>query len=234
VTVDHSTFSGAFDRSFKGGASGHVGILVTDEFVCADPSSITANFDGTAIPAGRTIWFNSVLKVSGLQSAPVTIQFQDVTINSADGLISVVVPDAEVTFSPTATPASTTFSGTWVTTVPFGLPGNTFFAGAAFPVTTSLPGGIKNVTWSGKIISDTPGVAVQWQWAAAVYSSFDDLTLVGVKPVDDNKASVYKNSDHAGTPESVRQFLVSGARGGGGSNFTGSYSGTVKTGACGP
>jgi len=43
---------------------------------------------------------------------------------------------------------------------------------------------------------------------------------------------VYKNSDHAGTPESVRQFLVSGARGGGGSNFTGSYSGTVKTGAC--
>ena len=232
VTVDHSTFSGDFDKSFKGGASGHVGISVPVEFVCADPSSITANFDGTPIPAGRTIWFNSVLKVSGPQSAPVTIQFQDVTINSADGLISVMVPDAEVTFSPTETTASTTFTGTWVTTVPFGLPGNTFFTGAAFPVTTSLPGGIKNVTWSGRIISDTPGVAVQWQWAAAVYSTLGDLDSLGVKPVDDNKASVYKNSDHAGTPKSVRQFLVSGARGGGGSNFTGSYSGTVKTGAC--
>ncbi|PYM94853.1 MAG: hypothetical protein DME08_17215 [Candidatus Rokuibacteriota bacterium] len=28
VTVDHSTFSGDFDKSFKGGASGHVGISV--------------------------------------------------------------------------------------------------------------------------------------------------------------------------------------------------------------
>ena len=171
VTVDQSTFTGSFDRSFKGGASGHVGISVPVEFVCADPSSITASFDGTPIPAGRT-------------------------------------------------------------TVPFGLPGNTFFTGAAFPVTTALPGGIKNVTWSGRIISDAPGVAVQWQWAAAVYSSFGDLDSLGVKPVDDNKASVYKNSDHAGTPESVRQLVVSGARGGGGSNFTGSYSGTVKTGVC--
>ena len=232
VTVDQSTFTGSFDRSFKGGASGHVGISVPVEFVCADPSSITASFDGTPIPAGRTIWFNSVLKVSGLKSAPVTIQFQDVTIQSADGQISVPVPDAEVTFSPTETTASTTFTGTWVTTAPFGLPGNTFFTGAAFPVTTALPGGIKNVTWSGRIISDAPGVAVQWRWAAAVYSSFGDLDSLGVKPVDDNKASLYKNSDHAGTPENVRQLVVSGARGGGGSNFTGSYSGTVKTGVC--
>jgi hypothetical protein len=233
VTVDHSTFSGSFDRSFKGGASGHVGISVPVEFVCADPSSITANFDGTPIPAGRTIWFNSVLKVSGLQSEPVKIQFQHAMIDSADGQISVPVPDAEVTFSPTGTTASTTFNGTtWVTTVPTGLPGNTFFAGVEFPVPSPLPGGIKNVTWSGRIVSDTPGVTVQWQWAAAVYSAFSDLESLGVKPVDDNKASVYLNSDHAGTPESVRQFVVSGARGGGGANFTGSYSGTVKTGAC--
>src|SRR5207247_9837419 len=136
----------------------------------------------TPIPAGRTIWFNSVLKVNGPQSAPVTIQFQDVTINSADGLISVVVPDAEVTFSPTETTASTTFTGTWVTTDPFGIPGNTVFTGAAFPVTTSLPGGIKNVTWSGRIISDTTAVAVQWQRPAAVYSTLDDLDTLRAQP----------------------------------------------------
>jgi hypothetical protein len=47
-----------------------------------------------------------------------------------------------------------------------------------------------------------------------------------VKPVDDNKASAYKNSDHAGTPESFKAFVTGGARGGGGSNYTGSWSGT--------
>src|SRR5258706_16096131 len=36
-------------------------------------SSITANFNGTAIAGGDTIWFTSVLKASGLGSNPVTI-----------------------------------------------------------------------------------------------------------------------------------------------------------------
>ncbi len=53
-----------------------------------------------------------------------------------------------------------------------------------------------------------------------------DYNSLGVKPVDDNKASQNKNSDHAGTPENFKSFVIGGARGGGGSNFTGSYSGT--------
>jgi len=52
-----------------------------------------------------------------------------------------------------------------------------------------------------------------------------------VKPVDDNRASAYQNSDHAGTPENFTPYVVGGATGGGGSNFTGSYSGTS---ACTP
>jgi hypothetical protein len=68
---------------------------------------------------------------------------------------------------------------------------------------------------------------VNWQWGAAAYTSFSmAYNSLGVKPVDDNKASQYKNSDHAGTPENFKTFVVGGARGGGGSNFTGSYSGT--------
>src|SRR5438876_11122063 len=47
---------------------------------------------------------------------------------------------------------------------------------------------------------------------------------LAVKPVDDTKASQYKNSDHAGTPENLKTFVTGGARGGGGSNFTGSLS----------
>jgi hypothetical protein len=48
-----------------------------------------------------------------------------------------------------------------------------------------------------------------------------------VKPVDDNKASIYQNSDHAGTPEYFQTYVIGGATGGGGSNFTGSYSATA-------
>ena len=60
-----------------------------------------------------------------------------------------------------------------------------------------------------------------------VYTTFDTTyNELGVKPVDDNQASQYKNSDHAGTPENFKAYVIGGATGGGGSNFTGSYSGT--------
>ena len=49
-----------------------------------------------------------------------------------------------------------------------------------------------------------------------------------VKPVDDDKASQYKNADHPGTPESFESFVIGGARGGGGSDYPGSYSGTAN------
>jgi len=52
--------------------------------------------------------------------------------------------------------------------------------------------------------------------------------LAGVKPVDDNQTSNYQNSDHAGTPESFKASVTGGATGGGGSNYTGSYSPTVS------
>jgi hypothetical protein len=95
------------------------------------------------------------------------------------------------------------------------------------PVTTALPGGIDDVTWAGQFLSDTPGVSVNWKWAAAVYTTFStDYNAVGVKPVDDNEASQYQNSDHAGTPEAFKPFVIGGARGGGRLQLTGSYSGT--------
>jgi hypothetical protein len=80
-------------------------------------------------------------------------------------------------------------------------------------------------------MSSSTGVSVQWKWAAAVYPashfSTDDNAL-GVKPVDDNTNSQYKNSDHAGTPENYKSYVIGGATGGGGSNYTGGYSGTAS------
>jgi len=97
----------------------------------------------------------------------------------------------------------------------------------------NLPGGIKPVTWEGRFSSSTPGLSAKWKWGAAVYKSFSpDNNALGVKPVDDNKASSFKNPDPAGTPESFKQFVIAGARGGGGSNFVGTYSGTGSATPC--
>jgi K319-like protein len=197
-------------------------------------SSIVSNFNGTAIPASDFIWFNSVFKAGSLGSSTVRIFLRAASIQFSAGGTSynIPVPDALITFSPTATTASTNYDpnkNEWITTVPTGLSGNTFLSGVTFPVPVAgLPGGINPVTWTGTFYSDTSGVSINWQWAAAVYKSFaSDYQMLGIKPVDDPSASQYKNSDHAGTPENYKSFVTGGARGGGGSNYTGSYSATA-------
>jgi len=201
-------------------------------------STVSSNFNGTAIPAGDTVWFSSVMKVSGLNpSQTTTIRFTGQSISVAGSSKS--VPDAVVTFSPSATTATTSFdtaTNTWETTVPVsGLAGNVFLSGFELPVPGGLPGGLNPVSWTGTFVSATSGLKVNWQWAAAVYKSFNgDYNALGVKPVDDNQASVYQNSDHAGTPENYKQFVTGGARGGGGSNFTGSLSPTGSISPCPP
>jgi hypothetical protein len=194
---------------------------------CTESTSISSNFNGTPIHAGNYIWFSSVLKAKNLPSnAPVTITFTNQTITSPNfGPLN--VPDASVTFDPAAVDATTNFAGgMWMTTAPSSIGGNTFLSGLSFPVPVNLPGGINPVTWSGTITINTPGVSINWQWAAAVYTNFTTAyNALGVKPVD-KPTVLYPNSDHAGTPENFKQFVIGGARGGGGSNFTGSYSST--------
>ena len=219
-------------------------LLFGSEAALAHPfkctSGITSNFNGTAIAAGDTVWFNGVTKVSGLSASPATIFVTHATITFiANGKTYLLtVPDSEITFSTSTTLATTNFEALspeigsplgWDTDLPFsGLAGNDFLAAVRFKVPASgLPGGIKNVTWQATFSSNRSGLTVNWQWGAAVYTSFSTAyNSLGVKPVDDNKASQYKNSDHAGTPENFKAFVIGGARGGGGSNFTGSYSGT--------
>jgi hypothetical protein len=201
----------------------------------AAPSCTSANgsnFNGTPIAGGDYVWFNAVLKVKGIDvSSVTTIQLVQSTISFAAGATTYLlnVPDSFITFSPTATEASTTFDGVaWNTVVPSSFAKNVFLDGLVFQVPADgLPGGINPVTWSGTFKSSAVGVTVEWQWAAAVYTQFstDDATL-GVKPVDGNQSNAYANSDHAGTPEAFKQYVSGGARGGGGSNWTGSYSGT--------
>jgi len=203
-------------------------------------SAITSNFNGTAIAEGNYVWFNAVTKVSGLNTSPATIFVTHATITfTANGSTYLLhVPPSEITFSTSTAVATTDFEilskeiGSpmgWDTDLPFsGLAGNDFLGALRFRVPAGgLPGGIKNVVWQVTFSSNTSGLTVNWQWGAAVYTSFStSYNSLGVKPVDDNKASQYQNSDHAGTPENFKAFVVGGATGGGGSNFTGSYSGT--------
>lgn len=204
--------------------------------------AISSNFNGTAIEGGSYIWFSGVLKVKGVPSGTteVFVSHSTITFTVNGTTYAVKVPNSTITSSPSTTLATTDFTLLtphflgygWDSNLPSsGLAGNDLMTAVAFFVPAAgLPGGIKNVTWSAIFSSYTSGLTVQWQWAAAVYSTFgNNYNSLGVKPVDDNQASVYKTSDHAGTPENFKQYVVGGATGGGGSNFTGSLS---ATGSC--
>jgi hypothetical protein len=203
---------------------------VLDDRVVPTVSTIASTFNGTPIAADSTVWFNAVMKVSGLETGTTTtVHVNGGTITSPN--FTVAVPDADITFTPLAVQAVTTFdaaTNTWLTTAPTsGLSGSVFLAGAALPLPSGLPGGVKPVTWQANFTTDTLGLNLSWKWGAAVYTQFNtDLNALGVKPVDDPKGSAYLNSHHAGTPENYTEFVIGGARGGGGSNFTGSYSAT--------
>ena len=167
--------------------------------------------------------------MSGLSTThPVTIRLvnQEIKFAALGVNYDLRVPNSIITFSPSTTTATTTFdttTQTWITNVPSsGLAGNVFLAGLGFKVPTGgLPGGINPVTWQGVFQTD-PGVSLNWKWAAAVYDNTKaptpfpsgpsvDYTPVGVKPVDDNQASPFKNADHAGTPEYYKPYVIGGA-----------------------
>jgi hypothetical protein len=191
-------------------------------------SSITTNFNGTPVDHGF-IWFNAVIKVSGTVGPdPVTLAItgSSITFVANGTQYALPAPDGLVTISPAARKATTEFDETnhrWMTTVPSGLGGRIFLTGMAFPVSSAgLPGGINPVTWRGSFSSTGSGLSVEWRWSAAAYADFtDNYNALGVKPVDDNRASAYRSMDPAGTPETFKGLVVSGATGAGWPSFVG-------------
>jgi len=165
----------------------------------------------------------------------VTIHFTNSTLKFSSGGTSynIAVSNATIKFSTSATTATTErvgpFPGEWVTTVPSGFGDDVFLSGIAFHVPAGgFPGGINPVTWTGSFTTSTPGVGISWKWGAAVYNPTEEAAqkVVEPKPTHSTSLDKFKNGDQAGTPENFKQFLIAGARGGGGSNFTGSWSGT--------
>jgi len=208
-------------RLFLGMASATLLFALTSVARADAVGVITSNFNGTAIGAGSTVWVNSHMKVSGLSTtAPTVINITNVTI--AFGGHTYTMPDATITFSQTASSSSTAFDAAnnrWITTVPTGQAGaDPFMTGFGLMLPNGLPGGQNPVVVSATFSSNA-NVSIDWQWGAAAYSQFsNDYNDLGVLSVD--------GGGQSGTPTNFEQFVVGGARGGGGSNFTGSNSAT--------
>src|SRR5205814_597893 len=139
-------------------------------------SSIPEDFNKTPIPGSSFIWFSSVLRIGGAgPTTPVRIFLRGSTVRfTANGVAyNINAPDANVIFSTTATKATTSYDpirNLWTTVVPSSLNDYRFLTGVELPVPSSgLPAKLNPVTWDGYFYSDTPGVSVNWQWAAAVY-----------------------------------------------------------------
>ena len=179
-------------------------------------------------------WVHAQFKPTGVPTTTSsTVQFTGVSF-VLNG-ISYPMPDGFVNFDPNALATSTTtFSGTpgtssarWTTTInPNFISDENFFVGAAIPVDPAIAGGGQaTIRFTTK--TDDTGLSFSWQWSAAVYTYW---------PADWNQAMIqayHGNGRHADTPNNtqVQKSLIQGPRGGGGSNFTGSWSATGH-GAC--
>jgi len=214
---------------------------------CTETATNSSNFNGTSVPGGSYIWFNANFKANHVPSTGGTIDFTNGNISFTAGgtSYSLPVPNAKITFSPSASCTSTTFdsiTNTWMTTVPLSGDDEIFLTGLAWPVPTGgLPGGANPVNFSGTYSAESsaPGLSIEMKWGAAAYSSFTtDYNSLQIK-AGHQTACGPSNGDHAGTPEGVdntntpwKKHVVGGARGGGGSNFTGSWSGTLNISIC--
>jgi hypothetical protein len=201
---------------------------------CMAQTAIASNFNGTPINGGNFIWFNANLTAKGIPATGAKVFFRNSTIQFvADQGYNLAVPNAQITFDPSATCVTTSYdpvTNTFFTTVPVSGSDEIFLTGRAFAVPASIAnvGGRVNgsVIWQGTLGSDNEGISVSWKWGAAVYTTFSsDYNALQIVPAHGNSCSP-SGGNHAGTPHAFTQFVVGGARGGGGSNFTGSWSGT--------
>jgi hypothetical protein len=178
------------------------------------------------------VWINAHIGTpSGIPTNTVTtVQFTGVTF-VLNG-VTYGLPDGILSFNPSASATPATMfdstnvpNGTWTTTLnPSDLSDEIFFDGQAVPVDSNISGG-GSATFNFTTLTNDTSLNFNWQWSAAVYTTWPGNNLAGILP--------YHNSLDAGTPQNtaVQKSLIQGPRGGGGSNFTGSWSGT-GTGVC--
>jgi hypothetical protein len=203
-------------------------------------SVISSNFNGTAVPSGSYIWFTAVGKLSGsAPSTPFTVDLTNSHItftstNSTHTPFVVNAPNAVITFGSSGTTASTSFSsGSWNTTAAYNASGNVFLDAVAFQIPSGISiKGANPVTWTASFsTSASSPFKLNWAWAAAAYSSsctaMGSTSTYGSLNVQPAGTSIHAGTPKACGPSITPNYLEPGARGGGGSNWTGSLSGTI-------
>ena len=228
----NAAFAGTTDL---GPSTGSADLIVTASLL-SQQSCISSDFRNVAVPGGSYIWFNSIFRVRDVSKQLINLSFYQSSVqfqytDPSGNVVSVnqPLPDAHIVIDPNATTASTSFdpvNNVWLTTIPWDLDDNSFLTGLPWLVPSAgLPADVEPVTMCGTFASDVADIDIGWRWAAAAYSSFSsDNTTLGVKPMDTDFDNPGTNRDLAGTPENYKQFVIPGARGKGGKNYTGSYS----------
>ena len=197
---------------------------------CVIPPSGTAiggspvSWNGFTAPAGSVVWINAHLDAKNVPTNTITtVDFTGVTL--VVNTTTYALPNGQVVFNPAISTPTTVVNadGSWTTTVNPTFNNDIFFDGQAIPVDSNMEnGGHGNTgsTLSFSTNSSDSTLQFQWQWGAAVYTSWPGNAAANIEPVH--------AAQQAGAPlnTAVEADLIQGPRGGGGSNFTGSWSGT--------
>jgi hypothetical protein len=181
-------------------------------------------------PGNGWLWCNSHISANPEQACEIHCTGASVTITCNNGkTLTYPVPDCDIVFANNCTAATTSFDGTkWTTTLPTAGDDEIFLAGCAIPCNPSFANA-QSVCWKGTFSCNTPGTTFNWHWGAACYNNKPpQYGSLGVKACHQTPCG-YNNGDHAGTPENDKSSCVGGGTGGGGSNWTGSWS---STGSC--
>ena len=199
-------------------------------------SGTTTSWNKFNVPAGTTpvVWVHAQFKPTEVPTATTSrVRFTGVSfvLNGH----SYPMPDGLVTFDPAASLVSGTIydasNHRWVTTInPDFISDENFFVGAAIPVDATITGG-GQATIRFTTQTNT-GLSFSWKWSAAAYTYWpSDWNAALIQPYHGNGPT---GSQHADTPNNtqIQQSLIQGPRGGGGSNFTGGWSGTYHGAAC--
>ena len=205
---------------------------------CATASHTAfANFNSTPTPQqATTLWLNLHTKLSGqLVNNGDFVRFTGGTL-ALSGITAswttAAIPDGIIIATNGVTTPTTTFStaaNLWTTLVPLAYSSSDIFiSGGIIPSSTGYTAGSgKQSVLTGKFVSDISGFSSQWFYGLACYRPAFTYATIGT--VD----AIAQNGVQAGTPVTQQSGLVAGGSGGGGANYTGSYSATDTYAACG-
>jgi hypothetical protein len=218
----------------SGGSGVGIFYVAKTPTTCTASSSADAAGNSGQVQPGQFLWFNfhfvPTAKPSVLTTYVVThvqTQFTDTLTNT---VFTETAPSATITVNDTSVSTPTSnfvgpqVGGHWVIQIPPSSSNSDeiFLTGFAFQNPTGANIQPKNFNITANFNTSTGGTDVRWQFGVALYNShFMDFGYNGLGVL------LVHQADHAGTPELQKGNFIGGAgTGGGGSNFTGSWSST--------